>query len=217
MRKWIVVVGAVAIAWASIGVETGRGQGGGTTGGGARVDLTDPNAPASVGNTFVGRGGGGTVFGGVGPAARADARGRYFAAAQLSSEAREFQNQMQQLTQRLREAKDEATKADLTKQLETAVDKYFDEDMKSRETQLSQLEERVTKLRAQLDRRRKAKDEITKLQTKVLVNDADGLGFGDLQPEVGSLFHGPVSTTISAPQPTLVPNTFDVLLPAKKP
>jgi hypothetical protein len=85
--------------------------------------------------------------------------------------------QLRQLTQRLRQATDEAAKADLTKQLEAAVGKYFDEDLKNREGQLTELEERVSKLRAQLDRRRKAKGEITQLQTKVLVNEADGLGF----------------------------------------
>ena len=36
-----------------------------------------------------------------------------------------------QLMNQLREAKDEATKADLTKKLEAAVDKHFDEDLKN--------------------------------------------------------------------------------------
>jgi hypothetical protein len=94
-----------------------------------------------------------------------------------ASEAAVLQGQIRQLTQHLREATDDTTKADLTKQLETLVGKWFDEDLKSREAQLTQLEERVSKLRAQLDRRRKAKGEITQLQTKVLVNEADGLGF----------------------------------------
>ena len=80
------------------------------------------------------------------------------------------------LMNQLREASD-AQKPELTKQLESAVDKYFDDDMKARETELTKLEERLSKLRNQLDRRRKAKAEIIQLQIKVLLNEADGLGF----------------------------------------
>jgi len=80
------------------------------------------------------------------------------------------------LMNQLREA-DDAKKPELTKQLQTAVDKYFDDDMKARETELTKLEERLSKLRNQLDRRRKAKAEIIQLQIKVLLNEADGLGF----------------------------------------
>src|SRR5262245_37641127 len=80
------------------------------------------------------------------------------------------------LMKQLRDA-DGAKKPELTKQLETAVDKFFDEDMKARETELTKLEERLNKLRSQLDRRRKAKTEIIQLQLKVLQNEADGLGF----------------------------------------
>jgi TolA-binding protein len=90
---------------------------------------------------------------------------------------RVVQSEIGQLMHQLREADDDAKKADLTKKLETAVDKQFDEDLKNRETELTKLEERLTKLRAQLDRRRKAKAEIIQLQIKVLVNEADGLGF----------------------------------------
>jgi hypothetical protein len=77
----------------------------------------------------------------------------------------------------LRDAEDDAKKADITKQLQVAVDKYFDEDMTARETELTKLTERLMKLRSQLDRRRKAKDEIIRFQIKVMVNEAEGLGF----------------------------------------
>ncbi len=82
-----------------------------------------------------------------------------------------------QLMTQLREANDDPKKADLTKQLDAAIVAIFDKDMSSRETDLSQLEARLTKLRAQLDRRRKAKSEIIQLQIKLMVNEADGLGF----------------------------------------
>lgn len=82
-----------------------------------------------------------------------------------------------QVLTELREVNDDPKKAELTKQLESAIVAIFDKDMSSRETDLSQLEERLTKLRAQLDRRRKAKSEIIQLQIKLMVNEADGLGF----------------------------------------
>ena len=86
-------------------------------------------------------------------------------------------SEIEQLMTQLREADDAEKKADLTKKLEAAIVTNFDEDMTSRETELTKLEARLTKLRAQLDRRRKAKPEIIQLQLKVMVNEADGLGF----------------------------------------
>ncbi len=103
-----------------------------------------------------------------------------------------IRSEIKQLVQQLREGGDETAKADLAKKLETAVSQYFDADLKLREDQLSKLEERVTKLRGQLERRRKAKADIVQLQTKVLTNDADGLGFSGTSlfdnSTVGSIF-----------------------------
>jgi hypothetical protein len=80
------------------------------------------------------------------------------------------------ITRQLRQTEGEAKKAELVNQLEIAVSHYFDEDLQLREADLAQLEQRVGKLRAQLERRRTSKSEITQLQVKVLVSDADGLG-----------------------------------------
>jgi hypothetical protein len=87
------------------------------------------------------------------------------------------QQNIRKLVDQLRQAED-AKKADLTRQLETEVSNYFDVDMELRTTELKKLEERLTKLRAQLDRRSKAKGEVVHLQVKLLVNEAEGLGFG---------------------------------------
>ena len=87
-------------------------------------------------------------------------------------------SRVDQALRRLREA-DELHKPDLIKELETAIAAEFDEDMKHREAELTKLEERVAKLRAQLERRKKAKAEITQLQSKVLVNEIEGLGFSN--------------------------------------
>jgi hypothetical protein len=71
---------------------------------------------------------------------------------------------------------DEETKA-ATKKLSELVDKCFDEDMAQRKKELEQLEKRLANLREQLDRRKTKKSEIVELQMKVLLNEADGLGF----------------------------------------
>jgi hypothetical protein len=81
------------------------------------------------------------------------------------------------LVDELRDA-DDAEKTAVTRKLEAAVTKQFDRDMEYRESELRKLEERLNKLRGQLDRRRKAKAEIIQLQIKVLINEAEGLGFG---------------------------------------
>ncbi len=87
------------------------------------------------------------------------------------------QSEIGRIMAQLREATEAAKKAELTKQLEKAVTKSFDEDMKARETELTRLEERLKKLKDQLDRRQKAKADIIQLQMKVLANEAEGLGF----------------------------------------
>ena len=118
-------------------------------------------------------------------------------------------SELGRLVNQLREA-DDAKKADLTKQLEAAVAKDFDEDMKARETELEKLETRLAKLRAQLDRRRKAKDEIIQLHLKVLVNEAEGLGFSGASfslYEAGAAPYGDANTppyvgVFSRPAPT---------------
>ena len=97
-----------------------------------------------------------------------------------------IRSEIELLVHDLHQTQDAAAKADLLKRLETAVSKLFDEDLKMREAQLSQLEERVTKLRGQLERWRKSKAEITELQTKTLAIDAEALGltgppFGNVQ------------------------------------
>jgi len=67
--------------------------------------------------------------------------------------------------------------------------------LENRETELTKLDERLSKLRAQLDRRRKAKTDIIQLQVKVLVNEAEGLGFQSVQPNnpLGALLRTPPS------------------------
>lgn len=82
-----------------------------------------------------------------------------------------------QLMNQLRESDDDAKRTALIELLTQAVDQDFDVDLTAREVELNRVEERLKLLRVQLERRRKAKAEIIELQIKVMVNEADGLGF----------------------------------------
>jgi hypothetical protein len=102
---------------------------------------------------------------------------------------------------------DEETKA-ATKKLSELVDKCFDEDMVQRKKEFEQLEKRLANLREQLDRRKTKKSEIVELQMKVLLNEADGLGFfssserGDSKvPMVNSPYGLPVIAQPGDPTP----------------
>jgi phosphoenolpyruvate-protein kinase (PTS system EI component) len=77
----------------------------------------------------------------------------------------------------VRDAKDEAARAAAMAQLHSQLDQYFEQDMQSRNKEMQDIEARLQRLRAQLDRRHQKKSEIIDLQAKVAINEAEGLGF----------------------------------------
>jgi hypothetical protein len=79
----------------------------------------------------------------------------------------------------VRDAKDDDAKTAAQKKLTDLLSKYYDDDMVQRQKELKQIEERLAKLRELLNRRRTKKQEIIELQTKVALNEAEGLGFYD--------------------------------------
>ena len=93
--------------------------------------------------------------------------------------------------------------------------------MERREKELADVEERVTKLRSTLQRRREKKRDILDLQMEVLLNEADGLGFfgGDgfggpggpwaLQLQGPPGFPQPVPVPPAAPRPLSRPRSRD--------
>lgn len=98
---------------------------------------------------------------------------------------RRIQDQIRRAAAAIRSAPDELSKARETKLLSDLLNEFFEVDARRREVELAQIEERVKKLREQLDRRREKKQEIIDLQLKVALNEADGLGFftGPAGPE----------------------------------
>ena len=79
----------------------------------------------------------------------------------------------------VRDAKGDDAKAAAQKKLTELLSKVYDDDMVQREKELTQIEERLAKLRELLSRRRTKKQEIIELQSKVALNEAEGLGFYD--------------------------------------
>jgi hypothetical protein len=85
--------------------------------------------------------------------------------------------ELQEAVDKLKSAKNDAEKTTATKKISQLLEKSFQHDMERRETQISEIEARVKKLREQIEKRKKAKDEIISLHLKTIVNEADGLGF----------------------------------------
>jgi hypothetical protein len=77
----------------------------------------------------------------------------------------------------LNEAEGDDARSDAKEKLSELLDEFFESDMERREKELAEVEERVTKLRSTLQRRREKKRDILDLQMEVLLNEADGLGF----------------------------------------
>jgi hypothetical protein len=77
----------------------------------------------------------------------------------------------------LKSAKADGEKTAATKEVSELLEKSFQRDLERREKQIVEVEARVKKLRDQIEKRKKAKDEIISLRLKTIVNEADGLGF----------------------------------------
>jgi hypothetical protein len=88
---------------------------------------------------------------------------------------------IRQAAEAVRDANDDEAKAAAEKALDDLLSRYFDVDMARRESELTKIEERLIKLRDLHNRRRAKKQEILELQTKVALNEAEGLGFYDGQ------------------------------------
>jgi hypothetical protein len=87
----------------------------------------------------------------------------------------------QQAVQKLRSVKEGPEKEAVKKELSALLDKSFTRDLEHREQEVAEIEVRVKKLKDQIERRKKAKDEIVGLRLKTIVNETEGLGFSDPQ------------------------------------
>lgn len=72
--------------------------------------------------------------------------------------------------------------------LRGVLEDQYDESLDNYEKYLASLEEQIKEMRSQIDKRRDAKMELVDLRLKMLVNEADGLGWPDERP--GRFFSG---------------------------
>jgi hypothetical protein len=84
---------------------------------------------------------------------------------------------LEQAVGSLKSAKSDAEKTNATNEISKILEKWFKRDLERRERQVAEIETRVKKLQDQIEKRKKAKDEIITLQLKTMVNEAEGLGF----------------------------------------
>ena len=113
----------------------------------------------------------------------------------------------------VRAASNEEAKSAAQKKLAELLAKHYDGDMARREQELKQIEERLTKLRELLDRRRTKKQEILDLQMKVALNEAEGLGFYDPERPQRAFER----STWYTPSPRYYGNAPAMILPANEP
>jgi len=81
------------------------------------------------------------------------------------------------LEPKLKLPKGEPAKEVAVRELAGLLEKSFDRDLERREKQILQVEERIKRLRDQIERRKTAKKEILNLRLQTMVNEAEGLGF----------------------------------------
>jgi hypothetical protein len=91
-------------------------------------------------------------------------------------EMEEFRD-LHKAVEKLKSAKNDAEKTSATSEISKLLEKSFQHDLERRERQVSDIEARVKKLRDQIEKRKKAKNDIVGLRLKTIVNEADGLGF----------------------------------------
>lgn len=96
--------------------------------------------------------------------------------------ARELNARLAPVLQRWRDAADDQQKEAIKDQLSSILEDYFERDLQRRSSEIDTIEQRVQRLREQLEQRQQAKDEILQLQLKVLENEAAGLGFFGRRP-----------------------------------
>ena len=115
-----------------------------------------------------------------------DDKGRAEAAAEKKA-ARALQQRYHQAVAAYRDAENDNGRAEAAAEIKQVLEIYYQADMETRQQELKQIAERLKKLEAQLARRTERKQEIVDLQLKVVLNEAEGLGFSGSNAVLNSL------------------------------
>lgn len=84
-----------------------------------------------------------------------------------------------ELVKKIKEAESEEIKLELKSEVKQLLDEQYDAYLTHHEAPLKKLEERLEKLRAEFESRKKAKDDLVKLRLDTIWYDAMGLGWPD--------------------------------------
>jgi hypothetical protein len=137
-----------------------------------------PGQPGSpTGFNFGGEGGEWGAAGGGNPFFVNRHPGHRFGGPLMSEDEIQEHQALEQAVGSLKSAKSDAEKTNATNEISKILEKWFKRDLERRERQIAEIETRVKKLQDQIEKRKKAKDEIISLQVKTIVNEAEGLGF----------------------------------------
>ena len=88
---------------------------------------------------------------------------------------RRKQSAYQKAVARLKDAESEKEKDEAIAVIRKELEKQYDEFLVQNEKQLEQMQERLDKLRAQLQRRKRAKDRMVDLRLETVIGEAEGL------------------------------------------
>ena len=91
----------------------------------------------------------------------------------------EAMEKLQTAIKQLSTGKDDEARKAAADTIQQQLTTQFEADLKQRETELQEVEQRVKSLREQLDKRKAAQADIINLRLQTLVNNANGLGFPD--------------------------------------
>jgi len=169
MNTKIRMIGLLVAAVVSVGLNESRGQEG---------DLFSANKPAEDAADAAADTAESTRYAPSAPAVsnrRPAGRGRGM---ETTSRTPSLTQQLRSLKSvlSLAEASDEK-KGEAKQKIETLLNSYFDKDFAARQAKITEIEQRVAKLKVQLEKRRAAKSELVQLQMKLIENEAAGLGF----------------------------------------
>ena len=94
-----------------------------------------------------------------------------------SSEDAELERKTRRSVEALKKAESSEKRLAMRDELEQLVDQHFDVRMKNREEQINQIEKKLRRLKDEIEKRRRRRDEIVQLRLQTLINEANGLGF----------------------------------------
>ena len=97
----------------------------------------------------------------------------------IPQEELELSRKLQAAVHSLKTGKDEAARKAAADVIQQQLTTQFESDLKQREKELAEVEQRVKTLREQLNKRKASQAVIIDLRLQTLVNEADGLGFPD--------------------------------------